>query len=284
MKCNKIKERLVFYDEGILSEKERVSVEEHLKGCSVCARELNDLRESLKAYVQHEENEPAPEPSAFLFAKISSGMEKVGRTKEVFVLKAALGAAFAFLLAVLASRFMILPNKDAASHLRKRAVYPSRKIEKMKNMVVSQKKKQLQLAQINHAAGFTRPVIVNTRKKVTKTARLRKNKRLLARAHKKQKADEVLSIDEKSPFEAGKDEIAIAKEPEIAAPLQPFIAPQENSLRGGAFPLFLNIEEIQKRQEEQQHQEEFHAAMLHIQMALGMNPANMQPKTISIMP
>lgn len=290
MKCDKIREQLVFYDEGLLSEKERLSVDAHLKECSGCAQELNVLRGTLKAYVEHEESSVTPEPSPFLFSRISSEVERSGKRKGVFVLRFAFGMSFAFLFAAIASRFMTPEREERESQLPERSIHQAHKIERIKNKLATHEKEQIKVAKIQIATPVKHPVIAKASKKTYKTSRIKKKHRIVRRIKpRKEKsltdAPNGEKVEQTAFDSAEEDGMTESESFEISAQPQPFITPpQGNTPYGGALPLLLNIEEIQRRQEEQQNQEEMHAAMLHIQMVLGMNPANSQPKSMSIMP
>lgn len=251
MKCDKIKKQLVFYDEALLSEKERLSVEAHLKECSACAQELKELRDSLKVYVEHEETELAPEPSPFLFAKISSEVKRSGRRKGAFVLRFAFGMAFAFLFAAIASRFMTPEREVMESQRPERALHQAHKIERIKNKLATQGKEQIKAAKIQTATPVRHPVIAKASKKTYKTARLEKKHRFPARVHKKQGENapsaEHEEITDKYPFDKTAEEDVVAfmrgqselKSPEVFGKNSP-----------NFFENLLKIAEVKKKQAE----------------------------------
>lgn len=60
MRCSKVKRKLISFIDNELSPPERTKIEGHLKSCSLCREELNNISQVFESFCRVEEIEPSP--------------------------------------------------------------------------------------------------------------------------------------------------------------------------------------------------------------------------------
>jgi len=78
MKCKTLHNKLIFYLEGDLPEKEMKQVRIHLSGCSECAEFAGEMRKTLNVL----ETEKSPEVNPFFYTRLKAKMEAGAQSSE----------------------------------------------------------------------------------------------------------------------------------------------------------------------------------------------------------
>ncbi|MFW5755828.1 MAG: anti-sigma factor family protein [Tangfeifania sp.] len=78
MKCKALHNKLIFYLEGDLPEKEAEQVQDHLSECSDCARFASEMQKTLGIL----ETEKAPEVNPFFFTRLKAKMKAQNESFE----------------------------------------------------------------------------------------------------------------------------------------------------------------------------------------------------------
>ncbi len=78
MECDNVRENLSAYLEGLLSQEDKVRIEEHLRSCAVCSAELIDLTKT----VEHIRGLEEVEPPAWMTQKIMAKVREEGQGKK----------------------------------------------------------------------------------------------------------------------------------------------------------------------------------------------------------
>lgn len=99
MKCKALHNKLIFYLEGDLSEKEAEQVQNHLSECSDCARFASEMQKTLGIL----ETEKSPEMNPFFFTRLKEKMKPQNGTFELkgdnpFLIRVLQPALFTLLL------------------------------------------------------------------------------------------------------------------------------------------------------------------------------------------
>ncbi len=101
MKCKHIENKIIFYIEGSLQEKEESDIKKHIENCKSCYNIYNQMKLSLAVI----DNEKDKIPNPFLYTRIKQNIDDLENTNKNFIFspknKMALQSAFAtFFLAV----------------------------------------------------------------------------------------------------------------------------------------------------------------------------------------
>jgi hypothetical protein len=100
MKCKNLHNKLIFYLEGDLLQKEMEQVKFHLSGCTECAAFAKDMKKTLGII----ETEKMPEVNPFFYTRLKAKMEAQAETfekaKNPFLVRVLQPALFSLLLLV----------------------------------------------------------------------------------------------------------------------------------------------------------------------------------------
>ncbi len=127
MKCQQIQNRLLFFIEGSLSEKETADVSSHIQSCSECKSIYIELKATLGVI----ETEKKPEVNPFLFTRIQQQIENkqsiekrkvnIARILQPFVI--AVFLLFGILAGFLMGTEFYYPQDDSISESNNNEAY-----------------------------------------------------------------------------------------------------------------------------------------------------------------
>lgn len=85
MECSKIREKLSYYIEGLVSSEEKIFIDEHLMSCEMCSESLSDLRKTVNYAQNLEEIEPPQWLTERVMARVrSESQPKKGILEKLF--------------------------------------------------------------------------------------------------------------------------------------------------------------------------------------------------------